>query len=153
MAKKRNWMGMLVVALVFGFVLAGCHTYVPDDEPNKDPKMIVITGFDLELQDGLEVAIRETLDGPMIGRRWIAGLPPGNGPKDVSVELIDMDTGASGTHPENGEQPWTGIGNYFISFNPGDSNYFYSVDGTTPSKYYIKDAVTALNFSQFIRLE
>ena len=69
-----------------------------------------------------------------------------------------MDTTASGTHPENGEQPWTGTGNYFISFKPDSGepdsvDYYYSVDGTTPSKYYIKDAVTTLPFSRFIRQE
>jgi hypothetical protein len=151
MANRKIMWGIVGVSLVFGLVLAGCATNT-SDEPNTDPKTIVITGFNLELQNGLEFAIRETLEGPLIGRRWISRLPPGNGPRDVSMELIDMDTTASGTHPENGEQPWTGTGNYFISFNPGgNSRYFYSVDGTNPAKYYIKDAVTKLAFVNFVK--
>ena len=156
--KKNKFfiLGMLVIALTLGLVFAGCNT-ATDDGPYTGPKSIKITGFDLELTDGLEVAIRETVGGSKTGRRY-SRLSAGTGPRDITMELIDMDTTASGTHPENGEQPWTGTGNYFISFNPADGlpesvDYYYSVNGTTPSKYNIKDAVTTLKFSQFIMQE
>jgi hypothetical protein len=149
---KFSLFRILVMVLALGLVFASCDTNGSRDEPYNGPKTIKITGFDLEVSEGLEIGILETLDGPKIGR--IFGMPFGSGPRDVSMELIDMDTTLSGTHPENGEQPWTGTGNYFIFFDPDDSgsDYYYSVDGTTPSKYSIKDAVTTLAFTKFIKI-
>jgi hypothetical protein len=155
MVKRKIMLGIFGVALVFGLIPMGCDTNT-SNEPNTDPKTIVITGFDLYVEGFLEIAIREELDGPKTARIGIGGGIPGSDPRDASAKLIDMDTTATGTHPENGEQPWTGTGNYFISFDPdaGGSNsvkYYYSVDDATPSKYYIKDAVTKLAFAKFVK--
>jgi hypothetical protein len=148
MASRKQMRGILM--LLFGLILAGCLTDNSGSELHTGPKTIVITGFNLNVTKGIECVIRWELDGPAIARlyRGIQGFPG----SVVSMELIDMDTTtASGTHPENGEQPWTGTGNYFISFNPDNVNYFYSADGTNIKRFYINDAVTTLDWAKFVQ--
>jgi hypothetical protein len=58
-----------------------------------------------------------------------------------------------------GNLPWTGTGEFFITFYVGPSPhdpskgagvYFYSEDGTNPTQVDIKDAVTTLEWSKFV---
>jgi hypothetical protein len=152
-SKEQAWITLMLLS---GLILAGCkmddtgpYAGPETSKPYAGPKTIVITGFNLEVTTGIECAIYWDLAGQPVARRWsnITGTPA-----DISMELIDLDTTLSGTHPENGEQPWTGIGNYFISFNPDGEEYFYSADGTNNIKRLpINNAVTTLDWAKFVK--
>jgi hypothetical protein len=142
---KFSVLGMLAIVLALCLAFVGCATD-SGGEPYDGPKSIKITGFNLDVPEGLEFVITETLDGPKIARRWNGG--SSSGTRTVSSgDLFDIALG--------NDQLWTGTGNYFISLNPADGlpesvDYYYSVDGINPSKYYIKDAVTVLDFAKFV---
>jgi hypothetical protein len=145
MTSKKQVCGIRAVVLVL--ILAGCSTDSSGSELYTIPKTIVITGFDLEVTEGIECTVRWSLDGSPIARLYKSGAAG----SVVSMGLIDMDTTASGTHPENGEQPWTGTGNYYIRLKCDNVNYFYAADGTNIKRFYIKDAVTTLDWTKFVQ--
>jgi hypothetical protein len=153
--KKDNFfvLGMLAMVLALGLAFVGCDNGGGGDEPYDGPKTIKITGFNLDIpvttnhKTGesakfLYVSVREPVDnGPRIANGQVKN-PSG---QDITFELF-----------ENSES-WTGTGSYFILLEgpPKDSGrdggrYWYSVNGVDPAPVDIKDAVTTLDFSDFV---
>jgi hypothetical protein len=148
-------LGILVMVLIFGFVMAGCATAeaptmgaptaeVPDgDESNNEEKTIVITGFG---QSGIT-----PLKGDLIDPDW------DNWTNIASGRLV-LGTNYDGetatiwlwTEGKDGER-WTGTGEYSLILEVIPARE----DGKISSEYYlnrnviIKEAETTVQWSDF----
>ncbi|MDR1218790.1 MAG: hypothetical protein LBK73_04185 [Treponema sp.] len=113
MKKKLFFAGMLVCVLTFGMAVVGCGG---DDEPNTDPKKIVITG----------------LTGKS-GEAQI-GIFSGFGENDMTAYGEGTISGASVELPlyiySEGETVWTGNGAYYLMLFDGEAEYIFT-DGKT----------------------
>jgi len=134
-------LGMLALALA----LSGCDT--GGDEPNNEPKTIVITGFSLQGKTDIKVYQVSSIYEMDLGNdTTVYG---GAGPDltgDIAIERYNKDG-----------KPWTGTGKYYIYLQvspanggKGRSGYFYSSDGKNPAQVNIKDKVTKLEWSKFV---
>jgi hypothetical protein len=160
------------VGLVFGLVLAGCAStgsandtvavatndtaavVIDAVEVSGEPKSIKITGITVTDTNG-EGAVRifnEQKWGDSVAREVIhTGL--------ITDGVLSLDLNVS-IGRQASDKPWTGSGKYYICLQiAGDDGwadagghhyrYWWVKDGEV-AKYDIKDAVTTLNFSEFV---
>jgi hypothetical protein len=148
----RVLMGTLVivgVGMAFGLGLVGCDTD-NGDEPYDGPKTIVITGFNLADKEGFGVEISLGIDGAQ--KNIVADAANVESPSgQITLALRNRKKDSEGN-----KTPWTGTGNYYIRIMvwPGQdaghgSNYYYSVNGSAPTPFDIRSAVTTLKWSDF----
>jgi hypothetical protein len=145
--------GTLVIGIAFGLVLAGCAStggakdsavaakQLAAAEVPDEPKSIVITGFNLQGKTDSHLTLRDG-SGERVARSSFAN--PGT---TITFKL---------TADRQGQNPWTGTGECLIELevNPGKTlggaRYWFSVDGTNRAQVDIKEAVTTLDFSNFV---
>ena len=120
---------VIVVSLCWAFVSCATNDDIVSGEPNNEPKSIVITGFDLDIQP-------EEM-GAFLLWDWERGSPAGGGAsRDGDTLTIELRTGDGGVRV-----PWTGTGEYFLLFEvrPG-------INGGEYTRWVYQDwAILAIN--------
>jgi hypothetical protein len=141
MKKKLVFSAMLVCLVALGLAFIGCS----GDEP--DPKTIKITGIvspantkanaQVDVNDG----DNNKPGGGAVAMGWSDIVN-----QTLSVDLYNWADG------KGGEKPWTGDGKWYIrlKFRSSIDNHQIDYSWKNGQKYDIKDAVTELNFADFV---
>jgi hypothetical protein len=159
--KKNSFLvlGMLAMALIFGFVLSGCATEAPatsapiaevpgSGESNNDEKTIVITGFNLPVEGIKQIKVDLTGDWVDEQGWWII---PAN-----CVAKVDGQTLTAWLYVGDTDERWTGTGEYginiyLISSVTGKTVKTYRYGYETGKEWItIKDTETILEWADFV---
>jgi hypothetical protein len=135
MVNKKNWLGILVIVLVFGVTVVGCDNGSGNDGGSNAAKSIIITGLAGKTGDviiALSVTFGQGDSGIVtMGQGTISG-------NSVTVSLIDRNYNS-----------WTGTGSFYMVMYIND-DYFVYTNGTTMARQYnITNATSTIAFSQF----
>jgi hypothetical protein len=129
MKNRKNWVGMLVIALVFGMTVVGCDNGGGDDGP--DPKTLVIT---------MPTAIFNQTNN---GQSFMVGVFPVGTSSQQAQDMTGLIAGCMPTTPgvsatQSGtnhivtlplykygtNDRWTGSGTFDIYATLGNTNYY-----------------------------
>jgi hypothetical protein len=144
MTRKRFWLGMLVMVLVFGMTVVGCG-----EDPADEPHKITITGLGGKTGSGV-ILLYSSLDASASG--VVAGWQGKISGSSVTASLQGVGGGA-----------WTGSGKHHILMQIGDEVFAYtngqtleqlgiSTDNdfyTKMPKYNITGSTTTIAFNKF----
>jgi len=154
MANRKIWLGILVMALVFGMTVVGCSN---GSTGGGESKSITITGITGKTGDA-SIGFYSSLDSEdeFVGG-WGMGTISGN---SVTFKLLNKGSFTT---------PWTGSGSYYLElsfYQDDDTNYYYT-DGQTWAqlgltqdssvsqvssklpKYTISSATSTIAFNKF----
>jgi hypothetical protein len=148
MEKKKFWLGMLAVTLVFGMAVVGCGG--DDDSGGKDPYKITITGLGGKSGSGA-ILLYSYLDAGANGvvAGWQGTISGGS----VTASLQGIGGGA-----------WTGSGQHHILMQIGNEMFAYTNGQTLDQlgistendfyskmpKYNITGSTTTIGFDKFL---
>jgi hypothetical protein len=127
MVNKRNLLGILVMALVFGMSVVGCGNDDSGNGGNSEGKKITITGITRSTGMIMIMLMSESEGGVAMGMSQISN-------SSATVDLLNED-----------ETAWTGSGSYFIQMAVGslsddtDGETYVFTDGKTFTELGITD--------------
>jgi hypothetical protein len=145
MAKKRFWLGILVMALVFGMTVVGCGN---DSSSEDSKKTLVLTDIPANVysyaSSGGSIGVFKEGTTPQQAERWeniVAGadlynddvIVTGNGPYTVTVPLYNIDN----------YNRWTGSGTFDVYLELG----YYSTRYYKASSVKISSGKTTISFN------
>ncbi|MDR2446313.1 MAG: hypothetical protein LBD58_03330 [Treponema sp.] len=147
MKKKLFFAGMLVCVLAFGMIAVGCGGN--EEEPNADPKTIVITGL-ADKSGTVMIMVFSSLDED----GQVAG-----GYGTISNASVELPLYVYESIQDETPSRWTGNGSYYLAFmfdEDGDGASYVFTDGKTLEadmanlpKYSINAAKSTIAFAKF----
>jgi len=171
MAKKMFWLGILVMALVFGMMSVGCAstgggggstagntatTNNPVEPIRKSVKIENITG--LTGNPGVWVFAELPSGGRLPANTAIQWGTISRGNLQVNLVVPRDNTWNTTTNGQPNAR-WTGSGDFYVALIPSDGRSFdypkariFTDGGDTPVKVSFTEALTTLDFSKFRNL-
>jgi hypothetical protein len=148
--KKVNFyvLGMSAMVLALGLVLVGCPNETTG--PDTGPKSIKITGINkTDIKANAQVDVNAGDMSIENGQGSVAA-----GASDIANQTLSVDlcSWLNGVNGEWSEDRWTGNGTWCIRLELRSSadNHRFNYLWKNWQKYNIKDAVTELNFADFV---